>query len=184
MKYSKRNSTEALKVIRYKLPDSEAVFKKATEIMIHKAGRCVCDVPIDSYYIRIPGEYKLRCLRCRLVISPLSVTPFRKQHNELIDTVDLACRFICIGKPLPVSEIARVYGYTRKTARLHFHRVIKWLEIALDESGKYTPNKHTNNIKVIKAFSDRHENLTAAIDGLFDSLPSLKVAMRPNSQNQ
>ena len=172
---------EGVNTLKGLFPDSEAVFNKASEIMMLKAGRCICDVPINTFYVRVPDEYKYRCKRCRIVVSPLSITPLNRQHNSLTITIDLVFRFFYSKQRLPFSEIARLYKCSRDSARDKSRRAIDWMELSLRHSNNPAIHKHINDNKVIRAFSAQHDSLTTAVDSLFHALPSLRLAMKNNS---
>ena len=169
------------KAIQEQFPDSEAIFNKAVEIMVLKAGRCICDVPINTFYIRV-DPYKLRCKRCRIVISPLSVTPFRKRHKQLTETLDVACRFFQARSVIPTSKISGIYKCRYETARTTTKRVVEWMKLALGESQGGIPIKGIADNSVVRLFAKQHDNLTSAVSHLFNALPTMRLAMVNDSK--
>jgi hypothetical protein len=169
----------AIEIIRKQFPDSEAIFSKAYEIMRQKANdRCFCDVPATYWHVRIPNEFKYRCLRCRRVISPLSITPLGRQHKDLTHTVELACRFYYRKGVLTPAEISKLYNCQYRTAVKQSKRVIEWMRMAEQQSElPVKMPEHIHSIRVCKSFSARHPTINAALDGLFNALPSLLKAM-------
>jgi len=180
MRQTKYLPMEAEKAIKELFPDSEAVFSKVAEIMISKANRCICEAPVGVYYARIAGTYQYKCRRCRRVVSPLSVTPLSREHKKLTDTLDLACRYYYSKKDISPTEISALYKCKYETSKRKSGRVIRWMKLALAHSGNAPPENHR---KVIKTFSARYDNVTAALNGLFNSLPSLLEAMKNSKTN-
>jgi len=184
MKQTMKLPIKTEKTIKQLFPDSEAVFAKAAAVMLLKADRCICDVPVNTYYTRIPHTYQYKCGRCRLVVSPLAITPLSRAHKNLTDTLELVCRLHFIKKELSPVEIAALYKCKYETAKRKSNRAIQWMKLALIHSGKTFPNENIKDTKVIRAFSAQHNSLNAAVDSLFNALPSLKDAMKNNSKNQ
>ena len=149
--------------------------------MLLKADRCLCDVPVGSYYIRVPNKYQLKCTRCRLVVSPLSVTPLQREHKSLTDTVDLVSRMFYKKRVLAFTEIASIYKCKYETAVRKADRVVRWMELSLKHSGISPPIKKINDNRVVKLFSKQHNDITTALDALFYALPSLRLAMKNKS---
>jgi hypothetical protein len=172
---------EAQKILQQEYPDSETIFLKAANIMLLKADRCLCDVPVGKYYVRVPNKFQFKCTCCKIVVSPLSVTPLQREHKELTDTLDLTGKIYHNKGMLPFAEIACIYRCKYETAVRKARRVIQWMELSLTHSGNSIPTKNINDNKVVRMFCKQHDNLIAAVDSLFHALPSLRLAMKNNS---
>lgn len=186
MNKQKQKIQQAIEKIREEFPDSEAVFKRVYETMSQKAdNRCLCDVPILNWYVRATGKFKYRCLRCDRVISPLSVTPLNRQHKNLTDTIELACRVYYKRRVLTPTEISKLYNCQYRTAVRQTKRVIRWIYLAEQQSE--LPVKIPEDVaikRICRSFTERNPTVNAAINSLFNALPSLRAAMKENSQNQ
>ena len=181
MSKQNQNVEQALRRIRRQFPDSEAVFNRVYETMCRKANdRCNCDVPIPEWHVRVPGKFKYRCLRCRNVISPLSVTPLGRQHKDLTDTIELACRFYYKRRVLKPSEISQLYNCQYRTAMSQSRRTLHWMKLAIMQNGDISEN--ISNTKVIRMFVSKHDDFTSAMDALFHALPSLGEAIEKSSK--
>lgn len=186
MNTQKQNIERVIKRMRKQFPDSEAVFNRAYEIMRQKSNdRCICDVPITVWHVRLLGEFKYRCLRCRRVVSPLSVTPLGRQHKKLTDTVELACRFYLKKGILTPTEISTLYSCQYRTAVRQTKRVVEWIRMVEQKSEVRTKVPEVNAAKKIcRSFATRYTTINAAVDSLFNALPSLKEAMKNNLQDK
>ena len=116
MKQTQKITMESHNYLHSQFPDSEAVFVKAANIMLLKADRCLCDVPVGTYYIRVPNKFQYKCKCCKIVVSPLSVTPLQREHKALTDTLDLVGRIYHKKKVLPFTEISALYKCKHETA--------------------------------------------------------------------
>jgi len=174
----KQNIETGIKEALKQFPDAEAVFNKVFKTMKQKAnGRCKCGLPIDNYYTRIPNQFKFQCRGCRRVISPLSVTPLRRSHKDIVETIDIACRSYVRRKILPPTEIAALYNYKYKTAKTKNTRIAEWMRMAIGNAGQDEESLSINN-KVCRKFSGSFSDLNSAVSGLFGALPSLTEAMK------
>ncbi len=176
----KQQFQEAIKDVGKLFPDSEAVFQKAVKVMLLKGDRCLCDVPAGIYYIRIPGQYKLKCRCCRVVLSPLAVTPFNRQHRQLIETINLVGMFYQNKKALSVAEIATFFNCRHETAKYKRQKVIGWMESSINgvKLRKRTGKKDSYENRVCKVFSSQNRNIDTAIGSLFNTLPPLNTAIK------
>lgn len=178
MRHNEKMLPKAVRKLKRLFPNSEEVFLKATNSMLSKTERCTCDAPVAGYYIRIPNTYQLKCRRCRKVVSPLVVTPLGREHKELTQTVDLACRFFFAKKELPPVIISELYRCKYETAKRKSGRVIRWMKMAIIHGESDQMSENINNTKVIKMFVSRHDDFTSAMDALFHALPSLGEAIK------
>ena len=151
--------------------------------MLLKADRCLCDVPVNMYYIRIPNTYQLKCKRCKNVVSPLSVTPLARNHKDLTDILDLVCRVYYTKRAYTPVEIAALYQCKYETARRKARRVVNWMLLALINSKGTISRKNINDNMVIRTFSAEYIDLTSAVNALFHALPPLTVAFKNSSSN-